>query len=149
MQVHIVVQHRGDDGEHASTHNLLSYLLCASSTNQDKALERQRPLPCSKQLLLAVEDVVLDIEGSVMAFVENLHQALNTAIAGERLTYFCAGRNQVGEVVKRVHKRLVGGHIQSPPVVEACGDGDSRSVVDDGPVVRVSHTRDTDSKGGG
>lgn len=42
-------------------------------------------------------------------------------------------------MVQRVDKRLVGGYIQCSSVVETCGDGDGGSIVDDGPVVGVSH----------
>lgn len=135
----VVIENSGDDGKHACADHLLSYLFSSAGADEHDALERQGPLPCGQELLLAGVERIERRKPTGLALVENGHQALDAAVVGQRLAHLRTRRHQVRQVVQRVDERLIGGDVERPPVVEAGGDGDGGSVVGNGSIVGFSH----------
>lgn len=111
----VVVQNRGDDGNHIGFDYTGPYVLGASHTNIDNTLESEIPLPHAHHILAA-------------ALLKNADQTLDAAIDCEDVADTSRGCGQVSEMIERVDERQSRGAVKSPTVVKGCCDAHRRLV---------------------
>jgi hypothetical protein len=85
----VIVENRGNDGDHVSFHHTGPYTLRAAHSNVDNTLESQAPFPHFHQVLAP-------------ALLEDAYQALDAAINGEDISNAGGRCCEVGKVIKRV-----------------------------------------------